>query len=262
MSVPEDPFEYRVQQHQAMTRSALETVPVESAKPHGNIPNTPLVSSLISFVLGALFLLGSIAFVNGGYPGSSWVTWQLGGFIATWAIFHYLEFAVTAGWNREKCSVDSYLLDNGKEYHLANTAAFLEYVVAHAWNPKTKTYPYVSEIGIALILGGQFLRSIAMVHAATNFSHAVAFNKRKDHVLVTDGVYAWFRHPSYAGFFYWGIGTQLLLQNPICFVLYACLLWRFFYYRLKFEEANLIKFFGNEYKEYRARVKVWIPFIG
>lgn len=28
-----------------------------------------------------------------------------------------------------------------------------------------------------------------MIHAATNFSHAVAFVKRQNHSLVTDGVY-------------------------------------------------------------------------
>jgi protein-S-isoprenylcysteine O-methyltransferase len=42
-----------------------------------------------------------------------------------------------------------------------------------------------------MIILGQTLRSLAMIHASTNFSHAVAFGKRKDHVLVTDGVYSY-----------------------------------------------------------------------
>jgi hypothetical protein len=42
-----------------------------------------------------------------------------------------------------------------------------------------------------LVVAGQFLRSVAMIHASTNFSHSVAFRKRETHQLVTDGVYAY-----------------------------------------------------------------------
>lgn len=44
-------------------------------------------------------------------------------------------------------------------------------------------------------------------------------------------MFSWFRHPSYAGFYYWALGTQLVLQNPLNFCLYLVLLWKFFYYR-------------------------------
>ena len=83
------------------------------------------------------------------------------------------------------------------------------------------------------VVVGQVLRSTAMMHASTNFSHMVASRKRDEHRLVTDGVYAWFRHPSYAGFFYWALGTQLVLQNPISFVGFTVVLWRFFYTRIR-----------------------------
>lgn len=41
-----------------------------------------------------------------------------------------------------------------------------------------------------MVLAGQFLRSFAMIHAAANFSHIVATQKRDSHQLVTDGIYA------------------------------------------------------------------------
>src|ERR1700722_7747130 len=44
--------------------------------------------------------------------------------------------------------------------------------------------------GMAMVVFGQGLRSAAMIHASTNFSHTVAFRKRPSHRLVTDGVYA------------------------------------------------------------------------
>ena len=44
---------------------------------------------------------------------------------------------------------------------------------------------------MTLVVFGQTLRSTAMIHASTNFSHTVAFRKRDAHRLVTDGVYGY-----------------------------------------------------------------------
>jgi protein-S-isoprenylcysteine O-methyltransferase len=217
--------------------------------------------SSIAFFLGVIFALGALTFVVGGFGLWWWSTYQLGFFVAAWAGFHWGEFAVTAGWNLEKCSVDSFLLDNGSMYHVANGTALLEYLLTLYFKPTSRSYPYVSQLGIILVVAGQFLRSAAMIHASTNFSHSVAFRKRESHRLVTDGVYGWFRHPSYAAFFYWALGTQLVLQNPLTFVLFAVLLWRFFYYRTRAEEKALIKFFGDDYVKYRSEVGTKIPFI-
>lgn len=76
-------------------------------------------------------------------------------------------------------------------YHVANGTALLEYLVALYFKPSLKNYPYVTSIGVALVIAGQALRSTAMIHASTNFSHTVAFQKRDRHRLVTDGVYAY-----------------------------------------------------------------------
>lgn len=100
-----------------------------------------------------------------------------------------------------------------------------------------------------------------MIHASSNFSHSVAYKKAARHKLVTDGVYSWFRHPSYAGFFYWGLGTQMVLQNPISFIMFFASLWRFFSRRIRVEEKLLVKFFGEEYVAYKKRVGTRIPFI-
>ncbi|KAF8165244.1 Isoprenylcysteine carboxyl methyltransferase family-domain-containing protein [Crassisporium funariophilum] len=245
---------------QIFTRNPLETNP-DTNLPRGNIPNTPLASSSIAFLLGSVFALGAYTFIFSEPASSWWATYQLGFFGASWALFHWAEFAVTAGWNFEKCSVDSYLLDNGAMYHVANGTALLEYLISLYLMPSSKSYPYVSSVGIVMVIIGQTLRSTAMIHASTNFSHTVAFRKREAHRLVTDGVYGWFRHPSYAGFYYWAIGTQLVLQNPLTFILFAALLWKFFYYRTRAEEKALVKFFGDEYINYRRRVGTKIPFV-
>ena len=63
------------------------------------------------------------------------------------------------------------------------------------------------------------------------------------------------------GWFWWSLGTQVLLANPICLALYAVLSWRFFRDRIPFEEAALATFYPREYASYRARTFVGIPFI-
>ncbi|KAH7105668.1 ICMT-domain-containing protein [Auriculariales sp. MPI-PUGE-AT-0066] len=263
MSDEPDSFDRRVAAHAAMSAAkqasdALNITPASPAnQPHGDIPNTMLVVVSIAFALGAIFATSVIA-IAVTYPG---ILYQLSFVAAAWSFFHFMEFAVTAGWNREKLSVDSFLLNNGKEYHVAHAVAVLEWLLTRWLRPDYKTFPYVSEIGIALTLLGQLLRSLAMIHAASNFSHLVAYRKAPTHQLVTDGVYSWSRHPSYTGFFYWGLGMQLTLQNPVSFVAFAIVLWRFFNSRIRGEEALLVRFFGEEYQRYRQRVGTKIPFI-
>ena len=97
-----------------------------------------------------------------------------------------------------------------------------------------------------------------------------------DRVLTSD--HSWFRHPSYTGFFYWAVGTQMVLQNHLCFIVFSFLLWRFFHYRIRCEclhsrhrdvlmkfktdeENRLINFFGDEYREYRKTTHTLIPLI-
>lgn len=103
-----DGFEQRLRQRAAAVKAdPLQTVPVQADhQPRGFIPNTPLSVALISFLLGSLFAFGLLLFSTNGFGLFWWSTSQLGFFLAAWSAFHWGEFAVTAGWNREKCSVD------------------------------------------------------------------------------------------------------------------------------------------------------------
>ncbi|EMD40781.1 hypothetical protein CERSUDRAFT_111364 [Gelatoporia subvermispora B] len=258
-----DGFDERLRQRLAAPPPRpLETIPRDPTfRSEGHIPNTPLAAATISFILGGSFVLGSLTFLVGGFDNHWWATPQLGFYVAAWSFFHWAEFAVTAGWNPDKCSVGSFLLENGALYHVAHTVAVFEYLVTLYFKPSVKSYSNVSTFGVALAVAGQILRSLAMIHAGSSFSHIVAYRKLDTHILVTNGIYRWFRHPSYTGFFYWALGAQLVLQNPISFVAFVIVLWRFFYYRIKGEESSLVRFFGNDYVEYRKRVGIWIPFI-
>jgi protein-S-isoprenylcysteine O-methyltransferase len=83
---------------------ALSTNPTNHI-PHGNIPNTPLTASTISFLLGGIFFSSLFSLLSGSSQ-HWWLTYQTKFFFVAWSAFHWGEFAVTAGWNLEKCSVD------------------------------------------------------------------------------------------------------------------------------------------------------------
>jgi protein-S-isoprenylcysteine O-methyltransferase len=129
---------------------------------------------------------------------------------------------------------------------MAQSLGFAEFLIEWYFLPHTKvisptTYagtplysPKLTISGLFLVIMGQFFRSIAMIEASSNFSHEIATEKRLTHTLVTSGVYALVRHPSYFGFFWWSVGTQVFLANPLSTVVFVAVLWRFFSSRIQY----------------------------
>jgi protein-S-isoprenylcysteine O-methyltransferase len=115
--------------------------------------------------------------------------------------------------------------------------------------------------GAVLVVLSQLLRSAAMKQAGMSFNHFIQTMKKDNHVLVTDGVYTYLRHPSYTGFFFWCIGTQILLGNFINTLVFSIASWHFFQRRITFEEESLCRIFGDEYPEYVSRSYLGIPFV-
>lgn len=157
-------FEERLRERERLQSNPLSTIPSVDVRIAGNLPNTPLSAATIAFSLGTVFCFGFSIFL-GGLSAYWWMTYQLGFFVAAWAAFHFGEFAVTAGWNLEKCSVEckwawvtvygftdiylAFLLDNGSMYHIANGSAILEYIVTLYLMPSFKTRYWVSVVGMS-----------------------------------------------------------------------------------------------------------------
>ena len=76
--------------------------------------------------------------------------------------------------------------------------------------------------------------------------------------LVSGGPYRWCRNPMYLGHLIFFAGLALALQSWLAAgVLAFHLVW--FDRRVKSDEARLEALFGDSYRDYRARVKRWIP---
>lgn len=210
--------------------------------------------------------------------------WRLSAFFACLSVFHFLEYYTTARFNLPAVRKDSFLLfNNGTAYNIAHSLATLEILISNFF-PTYQAFginQYTIITGLVLVSVGQLVRSVAMAQAGTNFNHTPAKTRTEGHELVTSGVYAWLRHPSYFGFYWWALGTQLLVGNKLCLLGYALALWRFFYYRIVgmrkllapvdalqglltstlAEERTLVEFFGKDYEGYRKRTMTGIPFI-
>jgi protein-S-isoprenylcysteine O-methyltransferase len=229
------------------------------------LPNQPKSLSgiaLRSFLLGLVLSISSTLSLYLAYNEQA--LWRAPFFLASLCVFHFLEFYTTALTNTPSAKVSSFLLSrNGSAYTIAHTAAFIECILLHLFWPFSllpqTLHTSLLSSGLILILVGQTIRAIAMVQAGRNFSHLVAHTKRSEHQLVTSGLYSVLRHPSYFGYFWWAIGTQLACGNAGCLVGYAVVLWIFFKKRIGGEEELLVKFFGGEYVRFRERTWVGIP---
>lgn len=72
----------------------------------------------------------------------------------------------------------------------------------------------------------------------------------QNHVLITDGIYRYIRHPMYASEWLWAVAQILLLQNwlagpagLLCFI-------PFYFLRVPAEEKMMLEAFGDRYRDY------------
>ncbi|KCV70923.1 hypothetical protein H696_01870 [Fonticula alba] len=187
-------------------------------------------------------------------------------YIGAVAFFHLMEYLMTAPFKSGKdLNMDTFLLNQTVAYQMAFAFSVFEFLAECFLFPDFKLRAGwmvpVRAVGLVLVVAGQFFRSRAMWEAGRSFNHFVQSERRSDHTLVTKGLYAIIRHPSYFGFYWFSIGTQLLLGNPIGLVAYLVALQAFFASRIVDEEFHLCRMFPGQYEAYMARVHRWMPLI-
>jgi protein-S-isoprenylcysteine O-methyltransferase Ste14 len=110
---------------------------------------------------------------------------------------------------------------------------------------------------------------LAVTGAVIMLKHGKASDKRDDKTLfsfekttglIETGVFKYIRHPLYGSLIYltWGI----FLKNPSpvnC--IFAVASTAFLYLTSIFDEKECVKYFGEDYKSYMTRSKMFVPFI-
>ena len=214
-------------------------------------PSWPRGAGWVAATLMVLAAFGAVAAAVGML--------ELGVFVSSIAVFHLVEFAAVFLWRREQLSMRSFAF-NGLPYAVALGVGLLEHGIrAAARGPTWWEGEGLFTAGIALMLVGGLTRVWAMQTAGRHFNHCVQTEVGEAHGLVEAGPYRWLRHPSYFGFYWFSIGSQLVLANPVTLLLYAAALARFFAVRIPGEEVALEARFGAAYRWFRASRVLGLP---
>jgi len=214
--------------------------------------------AVASFGLG---LLGGLALLAPALAPAASPFWV---YFFLLVLFHISEYLMTAAFRPDVLSFDNFLLNHSLPYQVMVATCWVEYWVEslladlHVIAP-FKQWGWVSSLGLVICCVGLVARAVGMATASSNFSHTIEQERRPQHMLVTTGIYSVLRHPAYFGFFWWSVGTQVLLANPICFVAYSAASFHFFFERIPYEEQLLVHFFGEAYTQYRERTWIGIP---
>ena len=187
--------------------------------------------------------------------------YQLYLFLITQAIFHYSEYISVITYHFDTIEFKSYLINHSTEWIICLITCYCETVLGNIFFYDYKHNIFIFTTGIIITIIGQIFRIGALFTGKKNFTHLLSYKKKPEQFLMTTGFYGISRHPSYFGFWIWGLGTQLMCGNLICSIGFPIGLWIFFQDRIIEEEGLLIEFFGEAYLDYKKKVPILIPFV-
>ena len=113
-------------------------------------------------------------------------------------------------------------------------------------------------VGFILILIGFVILFVA--HLTIGRFHASTLVIRKDHQLITHGIYRFTRHPIYLGVITAAIGIAVYSSSLSGLVIMSALI-PIFLNRIRMEERLLVEEFGDAYRRYRETTRKLFPFI-
>ena len=114
--------------------------------------------------------------------------------------------------------------------------------------------------GLILILIGIAVSVSGRMVIGTNWTNAHQYQIKKNHQLVTKGIYKYIRHPIYTGIILAGTGSQLVASSNLFLPAFlATLGWS--YLQARNEERLLTSFFKEKYTHYMSKTKRFIPYL-
>jgi protein-S-isoprenylcysteine O-methyltransferase len=112
-------------------------------------------------------------------------------------------------------------------------------------------------VALALLAVGLALRWTAILTLGRLFSAEVAI--QRDHRVVKTGPYRRIRHPAYTGLLVAFLGLAFAYGTWLGLLVMMVPITSAILYRIRVEEAWLVKAFGQEYVEYCATTKRLVP---
>ncbi len=108
------------------------------------------------------------------------------------------------------------------------------------------------------IAGMLLIKKIGKPNPIRDEKNLFGFEKTTE--LIDSGVFKRIRHPLYASLIF--LTWAIYLKNPtLPLFIIALLSTNFLYFTSIFDEKECINFFGDKYRKYMARTKMFIPYI-
>lgn len=118
--------------------------------------------------------------------------------------------------------------------------------------------PYTAEAGTVFIVLGIAIIAAGMTQFARAKTTVNPIDLTDSTALVTGGIYRYTRNPMYLGLAFILLGWGLHLDSPVNILLLAAFVLVMTELQIKPEEAALRGLFGEEYEQYRRRVRRWL----
>jgi protein-S-isoprenylcysteine O-methyltransferase Ste14 len=134
-------------------------------------------------------------------------------------------------------------------YALTGQPAFADYAFQ----------PVLAWLGLIVLIAA--LALFRATHKQLGRNWSVTLETRTQHSLVTDGLYAYVRHPMYSSFLLSAIAQALLLPNWIAGLSGLVGVGVLFFYRVNKEEAMMTATFGPDYAAYMRRTARIVPWL-
>ena len=129
----------------------------------------------------------------------------------------------------------------------------------HAFNGFADRGQGIIPLILGLLSGIAFLWLFRRSHKDLGKNWSVSLEIRREHKLVTDGLYKYVRHPMYVSFWLWAIAQFCLLPNWFAGLAGLVGVGILYFYRVEHEEAMMRAAFGASYDEYASRTGRIIP---
>jgi protein-S-isoprenylcysteine O-methyltransferase Ste14 len=112
---------------------------------------------------------------------------------------------------------------------------------------------------LGAIIFGSALYIFRQTHRALGRYWSVTLEVKEQHVLMTEGIYKYVRHPMYAAFWLWALAQAVLIPNAIAGPAGIVGFGTLYFLRVKKEEALMLATFGDQYSAYVQRTRRLIP---
>lgn len=111
--------------------------------------------------------------------------------------------------------------------------------------------------GVFLLACAVLVFARAHIDLKSNWSPSLEIYE--GHTLVTNGIYAYLRHPMYASQWLWAFAQILLLQNWLAGPIGLITTLPFYILRVRAEEKMMLDTFGDQYRQYREKTGGLFP---